>query len=58
MSDARINFDTEVLRRFLPIYLGGSAGGSSNTSYGGRRASRAPRALSRFETPSGLLAVV
>ena len=27
MSDARINFDTEVLRRFLPIYLGGSAGG-------------------------------
>ena len=27
MSDARINFDAEVLRRFLPIYLGGSAGG-------------------------------
>ena len=27
MSNARINFDADVFRRFLPIYLGGSAGG-------------------------------
>ena len=28
MSDARINFDAKVLRKFLPIYLGGYAGGT------------------------------
>ena len=46
MSDARINFDTEVLRRFCRFIWAALPAAGSNTSYGGRRASRAPRALS------------